>query len=103
MPRLLAVARRAEDGERRGRAGVQRAQHSEHGVPLFPAVARYSTDLHSFGQYVQEGQRTLIETFLMPKNDDGNLVVPSQKANLDGLNYLAGKPYTEINRKVFYE
>jgi len=68
---------------------------------LFPAVARYSTDLHSFGQYVQEGQRTLIETFLMPKDDSGDLVVPSQAANLDGLNYLAGKHYTEINRKAY--
>ena len=68
---------------------------------LFPAVARYSTDLHSFGQYVQEGQRTLIETFLMAKNDNGNLVVPSDEANLDGLNYLVGKPYTEINKKAY--
>ena len=68
---------------------------------LFPAVARYSTDLHSFGQYVQEGQRTLIETFLMAKDDNGDLVVPSQEANLDGLNYLAGKHYTEINRKAY--
>ena len=68
---------------------------------LFPAVARYSTDLHSFGQYVQEGQRTLIETFLMVKDDKGDLKVPAQEANLDGLNYLAGKDYTEINRKAF--
>ena len=68
---------------------------------LFPAVARYSTDLHSFGQYVQEGQRTLIETFLMVENDEGDLVVPSQAENLDGLNYLAGKQYTEVNRKAY--
>lgn len=68
---------------------------------LFPAVARYSTDLHSFGQYVQEGQRTLIETFLMAQDDDGDMEVPSLPANLDGLNYLAGKSYTEINRRAY--
>ena len=68
---------------------------------LFPAVARYSTDLHSFGQYVQEGQRTLIETFLMVKSDKGDLEVPAQRENLDGLNYLSGKTYTEINRKAY--
>jgi glucose-6-phosphate isomerase len=68
---------------------------------LFPAVAKYSTDLHSFGQYVQEGQRTLIETFLMARNDDGDMKVPAEQANLDGLNYLAGKAYSEINRRAY--
>lgn len=68
---------------------------------LFPAVARYSTDLHSFGQYVQEGQRTLIETFFMARDDQGNLNIPAEQQNLDGLNYLTGKSYSEINRRAY--
>lgn len=68
---------------------------------LFPAVAQYSTDLHSLGQYVQEGQRSLIETFLIVENDGGNLAVPDAKGNLDGLNYLTGKTMTAINRAAY--
>lgn len=68
---------------------------------LFPAAVQYSTDLHSLGQYMQEGQRMLIETFLMAKNDGGNLNVTSSEANLDGLNYLTGKTMTDINHKAY--
>jgi glucose-6-phosphate isomerase len=68
---------------------------------LFPVSLQYSTDLHSVGQYVQEGQRKLIETFLMAEDDGGNVVVPALEGNLDKLNYLAGKTYSEINRKAY--
>lgn len=68
---------------------------------LFPAAVQYSTDLHSLGQYMQEGQRILIETFLMAENDGGALGVPTSEANLDGLNYLADKTMTDINRKAY--
>ncbi|MEM1094656.1 MAG: glucose-6-phosphate isomerase [Bacteroidota bacterium] len=68
---------------------------------LFPASVQYSTDLHSLGQYMQEGQRILIETFLMAEDDGGDLEVPSSAANLDGLDYLNGKTYTHINRKAY--
>ncbi|MEM9666149.1 MAG: glucose-6-phosphate isomerase [Bacteroidota bacterium] len=68
---------------------------------LFPAVVQYSTDLHSLGQYMQEGQRILMETFLMVEEDGGDLLVPSTAANLDGLNYLAGQTYTHVNRQAY--
>lgn len=68
------------------------------GTGLFPSVAQYSTDLHSIGQYVQDGQRTLMETFLMLEDDTGDLEVPRSEADLDGLNYLSGRTMSAINR-----
>jgi glucose-6-phosphate isomerase len=68
---------------------------------LFPAVVQYSTDLHSLGQFVQDGRRTLIETFLMVENDGGTVSVPSMEGDLDGLRYLEGRTMTEINRKAY--
>lgn len=68
------------------------------GTGFFPSVARYSTDLHSIGQYVQDGQRSLMETFLMLDEDDGDLPVPESTDNLDGLNYLSGASMTSINQ-----
>lgn len=73
----------------------------KEGTGLFPAVAQYSTDLHSFGQYVQEGQRTIVETFLMLEDDSGDIVIPDTDTNLDGLNYLSGKPMSSINRGAY--
>jgi glucose-6-phosphate isomerase len=71
------------------------------GKGLFPATVQYSTDLHSIGQYVQDGKRTLIETFLMVEDDAGGLPVPATGANLDGLDYLNGRTLSEINRKAY--
>jgi glucose-6-phosphate isomerase len=68
---------------------------------LFPAAVRYSADLHSLGQYVQEGKRNLLETFLILENDPGRLTMEADPENLDGLNYLTGKTVAEINRKAF--
>lgn len=68
---------------------------------LFPAAVQYSTDLHSLGQYVQQGQRTLVETFLMLEDDGGSLKAPEAETDLDGLDYLVGKSFTEINRKAY--
>ncbi len=73
----------------------------KQGTGLFPSIAQYSTDLHSFGQYVQEGQRSLVETFLMLDEDEGNLAVPATDANLDGLDYLAGRSMSEINLAAY--
>ncbi len=68
---------------------------------LFPAVVRYSTDLHSLGQYLQEGKRTLIETFLMIDRDGGDLPVVDIPGNLDGLNYLGGTTMRHVNRQAY--
>lgn len=71
------------------------------GKGVFPAVLSYSTDLHSVGQWVQEGTPTLMETFLIEENTRQPLLAPFDKGNEDGLNYLEGKSMFEINQKAF--
>ena len=71
------------------------------GEGLFPVVLQYTTDLHSVGQYVQQGQRTLVESFLHIDDAGAGLEVAEQDDNGDGLNYLAGKTYGEINEKAY--
>lgn len=71
------------------------------GKGLFPVVLQYTTDLHSVGQYVQQGQRTLVESFLRIDDAGAGLEVAEQDDNGDGLNYLAGKTYGEINEKAY--
>lgn len=67
---------------------------------LYPAVHSYSTDLHSLGQMVQDGQRNMIETFIVVDDDDNRLEIPGDKDDYDGLNYLKGKTLHEINTKA---
>lgn len=71
------------------------------GKGLYPATLQYSTDLHSLGQYLQDGQRNVIETFLMIDDDPVELTVPRSEDDLDGLNYLAGKTMHEINEGAY--
>lgn len=75
------------------------------GNGLFPAGLVYTTDLHSLGQYVQDGKRNLLETFLSFDNDrprrsgvEQQLRVPAMSQKLDGLTHLEGKPINEINQ-----
>jgi glucose-6-phosphate isomerase len=68
---------------------------------LFVASANFSTDLHSLGQYIQDGRRILFETVLQVKHSQTNLVIEKEAVDLDGLNYLAGKTVDEVNRKAF--
>ncbi|RNB89692.1 glucose-6-phosphate isomerase [Brevibacillus fluminis] len=68
---------------------------------LFPASVDYSTDLHSMGQYVQEGRRDLIETVLLLKNPPIRLTIQPEPENADGLNFLAGRTMDEVNQKAF--
>jgi glucose-6-phosphate isomerase len=65
---------------------------------LFPASVTYSTDLHSMGQYVQEGERHLFETVIFLGESRHTITVPKMDSDLDELNYLAGKSLQEINR-----
>ncbi len=67
---------------------------------LYPAVHAYSTDLHSLGQMVQDGQRNMIETFLIVDGDATNLVMGEDNHDYDGLNYLSGKSLHYINGKA---
>ena len=65
---------------------------------IFPAAVDNSTDLHSMGQWIQDGERTIFETVLTVKNVEHQVVIPSDEANLDGLNYIAGKRVDEVNK-----
>lgn len=65
---------------------------------IFPASVDFTSDLHSMGQWIQEGERTIFETVISIKNSNYNVVVPSDEANLDGLNFLAGKRVDEVNK-----
>ncbi|MCF8219416.1 MAG: glucose-6-phosphate isomerase [Bacteroidales bacterium] len=67
---------------------------------IFPASVSFTTDLHSLGQYIQDGERNIIETVLHVENPRKSLNVPEDSANLDKLNYLSGKAIHEINHKA---
>ncbi|MEK4566884.1 glucose-6-phosphate isomerase [Alkalihalobacillus sp. FSL R5-0424] len=68
---------------------------------MFPAAVDFSTDLHSMGQYVQEGRRNLIETVLQIKQENKDLHIKEEDSNKDGINYLSGKTLAEVNRSAF--
>ncbi|QXE00776.1 glucose-6-phosphate isomerase [Terribacillus sp. DMT04] len=68
---------------------------------LFPASANFSTDLHSLGQYVQEGRRDLFETVVQVKQPVTDVTIEAEEEDLDGLNYLAGQTVDQVNRKAF--
>ncbi|WP_057914760.1 glucose-6-phosphate isomerase [Peribacillus muralis] len=68
---------------------------------LFPASVDFTTDLHSMGQYVQEGRRDLLETVVQVKKPRIELTIEEDSANIDGLNFLAGKTMDEVNKKAF--
>ena len=65
---------------------------------IFPASVIFSTDLHSMGQYIQDGERTVYETFVAFGGARGDVTVREEEENFDGLNYLAGKTMSQINR-----
>uniref|UniRef100_UPI0040265EF2 glucose-6-phosphate isomerase n=1 Tax=Candidatus Limisoma sp. TaxID=3076476 RepID=UPI0040265EF2 len=65
---------------------------------IFPAAVDNSTDLHSMGQWIQEGERTIFETVISVAEQQHEMVIPSDDANLDGLNYIAGKRIDEVNK-----
>jgi glucose-6-phosphate isomerase len=69
----------------------------KEGKGIFPAVAEYTTDLHSMGQYMQEGPRNLFETILIPQQPHSDLQIPHDPQDLDGLNFLAGKELSYVN------
>lgn len=67
---------------------------------IFPAGVDFTTDLHSMGQYIQDGQRNLMETVLKVKQNFSEITIQADDQNLDGLNYLAGKELGYINSKA---
>ena len=70
----------------------------KEGKGIYPSSVDFSSDLHSMGQYIQEGERTLFETVLSIDEVDYEVYVPEDVVDLDGLNYLAGKRVDEVNK-----
>ena len=70
----------------------------KEGKGIFPAAVDFSTDLHSMGQWIQEGERTIFETVVSIEEPEHKLLFPSDEENLDGLNFLAGKRVDEVNK-----
>ena len=74
--------------------------HGKNGKGIFPASVTFSTDLHSMGQYIQDGIRNLFETVISVENSDHELRIPMEGEDLDQLNYIAGKRISEVNHKA---
>lgn len=68
---------------------------------IFPAACDFSTDLHSMGQYIQEGRRDLFETVLWVEKPRRSVVIPNDPDNIDGLNFLSGQTMEFVNEKAF--
>ncbi len=92
-PRLFAIASWWQQlfGESEGKDGKG----------VFPAAVQYTTDLHSLGQYMQDGRRNVFETFLVERSPEAGLNVPAVSGPEDGLEYLVGKPVSHVNQKAF--
>ena len=72
----------------------------KEGKGMFPVVGSYSTDLHSIGQFVQQGKRSMMETFITVKKGKNSIRVKEMPHDEDGLNYLQGKSFHNINQKA---
>ena len=68
---------------------------------IFPAAVHFSTDLHSMGQYIQEGRRDLFETVIHIENSQADMTIGREAEDLDGLNYLSGQGFHFVNEKAF--
>ena len=70
------------------------------GKGIFPASVVFSTDLHSMGQYIQDGKRNLFETVISIEKCPNEFIIPNDSANVDGLNFLSGKTLDYVNKKA---
>lgn len=68
---------------------------------IFPASVNFSTDLHSLGQYIQDGRRDLFETVIHVKQVDASVVIEAEEEDLDGLNFLTGKTMQFVNEQAY--
>lgn len=71
------------------------------GKGIFPAAVDFSTDLHSMGQYIQEGLRNIYETVVNVEKPRKNIVIEESQENIDGLNFVAGQTMDYVNKKAF--
>ena len=70
----------------------------KEGKGIFPASCDFTTDLHSMGQWIQEGERSIFETVISVEQPNRQMLFPADEENLDGLNFLAGKRVDEVNK-----
>ncbi len=70
----------------------------KEGKAIFPASCDFTTDLHSMGQWIQEGERSIFETVISIEQPNRTMLFPEDEENLDGLNFLAGKRVDEVNK-----
>ncbi|MEN6372944.1 MAG: glucose-6-phosphate isomerase [Armatimonadota bacterium] len=70
-------------------------------IGIFPASVDFTTDLHSMGQWIQEGRRSIFETFIDIEGGEPDLIIPNELNDADGLNYLAGKQVHEVNQEAY--
>ncbi len=73
----------------------------KEGKGLFPAAVSYTADLHSMGQYIQEGRRELLETVVLVEEPTASITIKQDAENVDGLNFLAGKTLPDIEYQAF--
>ncbi len=73
----------------------------KQGKGIFPASLNMSTDLHSMGQWMQDAERTVFETFLQIDKPQHDVIVPTDAEDLDGFNYVAGKGFDFVNKKAY--
>jgi len=73
----------------------------KEGQGIFPASLNFTTDLHSMGQYVQEGKKIIFETTIVTESSNDDIVIPLDKNDFDKLNYVSGKTFNYINKKAF--
>ena len=71
------------------------------GKGLYPSSVNFSTDLHSLGQYIQDGQRIMFETVINVENARKDVTIQEEASDLDGLNYLAGKTMDFVNKQAY--
>jgi glucose-6-phosphate isomerase len=71
------------------------------GKGIFPASVEFTTDLHSMGQWIQDGVRSIFETFLVVDHYQNDIEIPYNEYDYDGLNYLSGRTMSFINRKAY--
>lgn len=74
--------------------------HGKNKRGIFPAAVNFSTDLHSMGQYIQDGLRNIFETIINVKNPKIDMILKEEKENVDGLNFLSGKTIDYVNKKA---
>ena len=72
----------------------------KEGKGIYPSGAEFTTDLHSLGQYIQEGKRVLFETVINIKNSENDIKINHDEDNLDELNYIEGKSLDYVNKKA---